>query len=698
MHAIRRSILSTVVCAAVLAAGAQAASASTLYVNGASGNDANTCLEPTVPCKTIGAAVTKANTAPEASTVSVAPGVYKEAEKALLINQPGDDGISIVGAGSGSGGTVIEGLEEDKQATIEFEIPDGSAHLADVSLVTPAKDPQPAIDTEADLTAENVAVDVRDVGSAPGISTGEVGGLSLLGVSVAMEEGSTGKAISGGLSPISLNDVIVNVATGSEATGIESQFGAMTIQNTTVNLAGSKSGVGIGDEFGAVSLTNVTVNQAGNHTAIGTLLPASDTLDNVTATMSEPETSEAAIRQQFGTGSFENVTVSGAWKGAAMVLVGTGFTLSDSHLSVGPNNNSEVLGYMGAGEGPGLFVQRSVVSAPQLGPAGIFLDSGNGTLDSSAVLGGKVTIRLVNEVARPKLLTVAASTLDAGVVGAADEGDHDIRLADKGPMSANVIGSIAVEPQQAENEPDALTCIDSDVPNQAQAASPGAGAINCATGLNGDSTTPPNVLFAAPTNTLQLAPATAAIDSVPAGAIVLPFGFTSSPTDLLGAPRDVDGNGDCIAVQDRGAEELQGHAAPCPPVKGVISGLSLSPASFLAAPTGAAVIAKAKYGTVIKYSDSQAATTTFTITVSEPGRKQGKSCRKPSHSNRKGKHCTRTVTLGSFTHTDLAGANSLRFTGRLHSHKLAKGAYRLEAIPRNAAGAGTPVKKTFNIK
>jgi hypothetical protein len=177
----------------------------------------------------------------------------------------------------------------------------------------------------------------------------------------------------------------------------------------------------------------------------------------------------------------------------------------------------------------------------------------------------------------------------------------------------------------------------------------------------------------------------------------LPFGLSASATDLLGAARDVDGNGDCIAVQDRGAEELQGHAAPCPPVKGVLTGLSLSPASFLAAPKGAAV-AKTKYGTLIKYSDSQAATTTFTITVTEGGRKQGKSCRKPSHSNRKGKHCTRTVTLGSFSHTDVAGANSLRFTGRLHSHKLAKGAYHLEAIPRNSAGAGTPVKKTFNIK
>jgi hypothetical protein len=698
MHAIRRSILSTAVCAAVLAAGAQAASATVLYVNGTTGADTNTCLEATAPCKTIGAAITKANTAPEASTVSVAAGVYKEAEKALLIQLPGEDGISIVGAGSGAGGTVVEGLEEDEQATFEVQLPGGTAHLAHLSLVTPVKDKEAAIETEANLTAEDVVVDVRDAGPAPGITSGQVGSLTLQGVAVTMEGGTTGKAISGGFGPMSLNGVNVAVGAGSEASGIESQFGAVTIQNSTVSLFGSKSNFGIGDAFGAMALTNVTVSQAGNHAAIASVLPTSDTLDNVTVSMSEPETGEAAIRQQFGSGSFENVTVSGAWKGPAMALVGTAFTVSDSHLSAGANNNSEVLGFTGASEGPGLLLQRTVIGAPQLSPVGVLLDSGNGTLDSSTVLGGKVAIRMVNEVTRAKLLTVAASTLDAGVVGAADEGDHDILLAGKDPMSANLVGSIAVEPQAAENEPDTLTCVDSDVPNQAQAVAPSSGAINCATGLNGDSTTPPSVLFAAPTTSLQLAPATAAIDSVPAGAIVLPFGLTSSATDLLGAPRDVDGNGDCIAVQDRGAEELQGHAAPCPPVKGVITALSLSPMSFLAAPTGAAVTAKTKYGTLIKYDDSQAASTTFTITVTEPGRKHGKSCVKPSHKNRKGKHCTRTVTLGNFSHTDIAGANSLRFTGRLHSHKLHKGAYHLQAVPRNSAGAGTPVKKTFNIK
>jgi hypothetical protein len=54
--------------------------------------------------------------------------------------------------------------------------------------------------------------------------------------------------------------------------------------------------------------------------------------------------------------------------------------------------------------------------------------------------------------------------------------------------------------------------------------------------------------------------------------------------------------------------------------------------------------------------------------------------------------------MGAFKHADIAGANSLRFSGRLHGHKLAKGSYQLQAIPRDAAGNGTTVVRTFEIK
>jgi hypothetical protein len=76
---------------------------------------------------------------------------------------------------------------------------------------------------------------------------------------------------------------------------------------------------------------------------------------------------------------------------------------------------------------------------------------------------------------------------------------------------------------------------------------------------------------------------------------------------------------------------------------------------------------------------------------------RGRSCTKPSHTNRKGKRCTLYVTIGSFTHVDTAGANSVRFSGRLQGRRLAKGDYRLQATPSDAAGKGLPVHAEFKI-
>jgi hypothetical protein len=62
------------------------------------------------------------------------------------------------------------------------------------------------------------------------------------------------------------------------------------------------------------------------------------------------------------------------------------------------------------------------------------------------------------------------------------------------------------------------------------------------------------------------------------------------------------------------------------------------------------------------------------------------------------KRCTIYKALGSFTHTDTAGANSFHFSGRLNEKKLAKGSYRLQAVPHDAAGNGAAVSVKFTIK
>jgi hypothetical protein len=136
---------------------------------------------------------------------------------------------------------------------------------------------------------------------------------------------------------------------------------------------------------------------------------------------------------------------------------------------------------------------------------------------------------------------------------------------------------------------------------------------------------------------------------------------------------------------------------------GVITALAINPSSFAAAPSGATISratskkGKKKYGATIGYRDSQIATTTFTVLREESGRTQGKSCKKPSKSNRHGKGCTLYAPIGTFSHSDLAGANSLHFSGRLNGRKLAKGRYRLSAVAHNSAGAGPVATREFKI-
>ena len=139
-------------------------------------------------------------------------------------------------------------------------------------------------------------------------------------------------------------------------------------------------------------------------------------------------------------------------------------------------------------------------------------------------------------------------------------------------------------------------------------------------------------------------------------------------------------------------------AAAPPPVIGQITKFALSPATFVAAARGASVVAAARSGTVITYDDSQAATTTFTVQRPTVGRRKGVGCVKARRRPPKAQRCTRYVKAGSFSHTDTAGPNRFRFSGRVGGRKLKPGAYRLRAVPRNGAGAGKAVTKRFRVK
>lgn len=127
----------------------------------------------------------------------------------------------------------------------------------------------------------------------------------------------------------------------------------------------------------------------------------------------------------------------------------------------------------------------------------------------------------------------------------------------------------------------------------------------------------------------------------------------------------------------------------------MLSGLRLKPRSFAARRRGGR--SKRHHGTIVSYRDTQSATTTLTVQKPLPGRMVGHSCRKPSRRNAGGKRCTRYMALGGFDHRDRAGANALRFDGRIAGHALAVGSYRLQAVPRNVGGVGAAVYAPFRI-
>jgi hypothetical protein len=128
-----------------------------------------------------------------------------------------------------------------------------------------------------------------------------------------------------------------------------------------------------------------------------------------------------------------------------------------------------------------------------------------------------------------------------------------------------------------------------------------------------------------------------------------------------------------------------------------ISGLELSPSTFVAASHGAAVTS-VRTGATVSYSDTVAASSTFTIERRTTGRLKAGACVKATKRNRSRKHCVRLVKRGHFSHGDRAGSNWFHFTGRVAGRKLTPGRYLLVAVARNSAGAGPAVKARFAVK
>ena len=679
---------------------------------------------------TIAGGVKRSEEAGGANTVEVAEGDY---EQPVSLNKAADRGLTINGEEPGvqitgkAGSTVSVALS-------------GAVTLSNLSVVNQAGSGAAILDSGAELTLQNVSAENESTSGVDGIQVTNHGSLKMSGGSASMENGASGFAVEGHEAALMLAGVTIlnGAASQAEAGGINSEKSTLAVTNTKVAIESGLGTVHFGVATGSdtsVSLSEVSVRQ--NTPAAGVVLeksPASvaglrvEMLDSTSATPGVIDESETPGISA----SLAHVEVSGTWKGTGVLIDGEQATLSDSRVLMNSPSAAPALRYAGGESGTGLVVQRTVLQAPPAAkPAVAAIADSNATFDSSEVLGGTAGITSEASQGGTHTLTVAASTIGPnpgisfetpGVVGveATTSGNKS------SSVQATIEGSIVLESQVAKTANSGnsaqVTCAYSAIPSQIQSVNAIHGEVACASGASGntDESTEFATLFAEPLHNYSLSPSSSAIDSVPAGAIALPFGLTPSATDLAGTPRVLDGRGSCKAIQDKGALELQGHEAACvaaacacaapgqrpltpkgtTAVAALITGLRISPSAFFAAPKGAtlAKASKQRYGAKISWRDSEAASTTLTLLRPIGGRRQGRSCKRPSKRNRHGRRCTLLVALASFVHADRAGANSVHFSGRLKGRKLARGSYVLQAVPRNAAGTGARASLSFKIE
>lgn len=195
---------------------------------------------------------------------------------------------------------------------------------------------------------------------------------------------------------------------------------------------------------------------------------------------------------------------------------------------------------------PGTRVLRSRL-ATESGTV-VTIRSPEAVIDSSLIVGGSEGLEAYAGFAASNAATLSNDTIDIGAPKQADSA-IDVRSRAEGGATAAVtlVNSIALDGLEvAGTATAAISCFTSEL--EPKVETPAAGTISCGA-EKGNSAGSPAALFV-PGDDWHLRPGSPAVDSG-AGRDAL------SATDLDGAPRVADGNGDGTAAIDRGAYELQ---------------------------------------------------------------------------------------------------------------------------------------------
>jgi hypothetical protein len=146
-----------------------------------------------------------------------------------------------------------------------------------------------------------------------------------------------------------------------------------------------------------------------------------------------------------------------------------------------------------------------------------------------------------------------------------------------------------------------------------------------------------------------------------------------------------------------------GPGGPLPaPAAPTLTGLTLSPRTFRAARTGAAVSRTGRAGALLGFRLSRPATVEFRITSPRPPgppslRTPSGGARAPAA--RRGRVPLVPREIGRFSVRAPRGANRLRFSGRLNGRALQSGPYRLTALAIGRDGLASPPERVgFRIR
>jgi PKD domain-containing protein len=623
------------------------ASAASFYVDQASGNDANGCTSPADACASIAVGAGHSDSSDGADTLFVAPGTYAGG---IALNNPVYNGLTIVGSGSGSNPAVDTIISQ--------------AGPADALSIGPGG-------TVDGVTVQGVRVTVPTAAMAGTIGVAITGtNVSLQRVAIDMQNPSgTAAALTVNGGPLSLDHVTVTGA--SQTTPVTFSDHDVTVLDSSFS---SPSPFVVLQNAGAGTLHTLKIQRSSIVTtgnSNGLILGASNVnliLDSSVVTGSGTGVYFSSSGGLGRLAKLRNDTIHSSNNSTWEEAVGSG---SVATMQV---ENSILLDQQKADHASGGTASLSCVWSDvpdQVQTA----DTANGTIDCPSGPGNP----------NNNVHTATSSSLFADLAGG------DFHLAPSSPaIDAGSTNALAGDESTTDLDGNPRV-------NDGNVDCVNRRDMGAYERVGTDTSTPAPLITAADSALVgkPVAFAGSATDEQPNSSLLFHWTFSG------GGSADTPNTSHAFAAL--GAQQasldvtdLCGHVGHAVRAITILAPPALAPDTVGATISHASMTnkvfavgnlaRKVKHGTRFLFTLSEPAAVKVTIERAMPGRKVGRSCRKPSAKLRSKKACTRYVRMGSLAAAGTQGPNSLAFTGKLRGKPLKPGRYRARIGATDAAG------------